>query len=384
MTIKNTDEKCYWLTNYVESLFMKMWASITIATSSFYMRNMLDVFSDRTGKHDTKFKMHDFGYRGVSSEESAGILGMSHLTSFYGSDNVLSINYIKECGVYSCDENYMPAFSVPASEHSIATSYGKENEKEYLIHMLKTFPKGIVSVVADSYNVFDFCKMIVDDDEIYQMVMEREGTLVIRPDSGEPIRLIKECLDILCSRECQLTERGFKLLPNNIRILQSDGIDIHTTFDILYNLEKYSYASDNIVFGSGGGLLQKFNRDTNKFAIKCSSVIINGKQIDVQKNPITDSGKKFKKGYLKLVKDDNGYRTLSSVDNKGEFEQAKDEMVVYYCVENYDKKPNMRKFGTTDFSFKFEDIRERIRNSQYNKNVYDMFVKEINYKDSEF
>lgn len=314
MTIENTDPECFWLTNVMETLLMKVWSPITIATNSYFSKKIITESAIKTGSDtgNVDFKLHDFGYRGVSSEESAGILGAAHLLNFKGTDTIAAIQLIRE--YYNWNEDGLPGYSVVASEHSTATPFGKGGEREYVLNMLNQYPDGIISVVSDSYNIYDFCKMISTDSEIKEKILSRDGCFVVRPDSGEPVEVVSKVMDILWNNfGGSFTDKHYKLLNSHIRVIQGDGIDIDMIKSILQMLENSQYASDNIVFGSGGGLLQKFDRDTQKFAIKCSLAIINGQEVNVQKDPFTSAGKKSKQGYLKLLSSNGGsFLTVSS------------------------------------------------------------------------
>ncbi len=305
MTIENTDENCFWLTNAMETMLMRIWYPITIATNSFYAKQTIAKYLNETANdlNSLPFKLHDFGYRGVSSEESAGIGGMAHLVNFMGTDTLAAIVYANEY----YNSGGVNAFSVPASEHSVACSFGKENEEEYFLNMLDQYPTGIVSIVSDTYDVFNFVGTM--SKKFKNKILARQGTVVFRPDSGDPIEVNVKLINILWNifgNEGSITKTGHKLLPPEIRLIQGDGIDLKSLDQILKTVTDLGFSAENWVFGSGGGLLQKFDRDTLKFAIKASygERIVDGNRFgfNIQKDPITSSGKKSKAGELKLVK----------------------------------------------------------------------------------
>lgn len=335
MTIENTDEEVPWLTNYVETPLMKIWAPTTVATNSFYSKKLIMESMVRTGcdLDGLIFKLHCFGYRGVSSEESAGILGSAHLVNFWGTDTVAAIRYVLDKYKWDPTKGF-PGYSVPASEHSIATPFGPTGEAEYVLHMLECYPEGNMSAVADSYNVYEFARMLSQHEEIKEKILNRKGgAFVVRPDSGDPCEVLSQLFEILWNGfGGTYTKKGFKSLKPCIRVLQGDGIDFGEIDKILKMMEANNWATDNIIFGSGGGLLQKFDRDTQKFAIKCSSAIIDGVEVDVQKNPITSTGKKSKAGRLKLLHTGVGkYMTISSTDNPpAQFNGYIDELKVAF------------------------------------------------------
>lgn len=297
MTVTNTDPACYWLVNVVETLLLKLWYPITVCTLSWEIRKVILSYLKKTGSPEIiDFMLQDFGYRGVSSEESAAIGGAAHLVNFQGSDTMAGIKMLR-------DYYYAPmaGFSVPAMEHSTVTSWGRENEVDAYENMLTQYPTGIAALVGDSYNIFAACEDILGD-QLRPTIMNRKGVTVIRPDSGDPVTIVAEVLSILGLRfGYTVNDKGYKVLPPYIRVLQGDGVNIHSIGDILAYITKLGWSTDNIVFGMGGALLQMVNRDTQKFAFKCSSIVVNGGRRDVKKDPITDAGKQSKAGEQKLL-----------------------------------------------------------------------------------
>jgi nicotinamide phosphoribosyltransferase len=306
MTIENTDPRCYWLTNYLETLLVQVWYGSTVATQSREMKKVLLHYLEETGDPSlADFKMHDFGFRGVSSVEAAGVGGAAHLVSFRGTDTMAGLLVARD--FYGCE---MAGFSIPAAEHSTITSWGREHETEAYENMLDQFPHGAVAVVSDSYDIFRACREIWGG-ALRAKVLQRDGLLVIRPDSGEPTRIVPEVLDILGERFGQeANAKGYKVLHPRVRIIQGDGIDFDTLTAILEAMKAKKWSADNIAFGSGGGLLQKLHRDTLKFAFKCSSATVASAERDVFKEPITDNGKRSKAGRMKLVRTTGGYATI--------------------------------------------------------------------------
>ncbi len=247
------------------------------------------------------FKLHDFGFRGSTSVESAGIGGCAHLVNFKGTDTIAGVLLAKE--YYGED---MAGFSIPASEHSTMTAWGKENECKAFANMLEQYPEGMIACVSDSYDIFKACEEYWGK-ELKQKVIERSGVLVVRPDSGDPPEVVVAVLNMLGDKFGDVENaKGYRILPPFLRVIQGDGIDYEMLEVILHRMEERGWSADNIAFGSGGGLLQKVNRDTQKFAFKCSSVTIDGKEKDVWKDPITAAGKKSKAGRMMLTKDIDG------------------------------------------------------------------------------
>ena len=292
MTIENTDPKFAWLTNYLETLLSELWYPITVATQSFHMRNTLNKYLEATGTPaDIPFKLHDFGFRGVSSLETAGIGGGAHLTTFMGTDNLAGLTFLRVFYSAPC-----AGLSIVASEHSNITAWGEKNEVEAFRNMLRKFPTGLIACVSDSYNIYEACETLwgtILKDE----VMSRDGTLVIRPDSGHPPTVVLRCLEIL-GRKFGFTtnDKGFKVLDPHVRMIYGDGIDRISIVEIMDAMLDAGWSVDNIAFGSGGALLQKLDRDTNMFAIKCSETTQNGVRIPAYKNPVDAAYKRSKQG----------------------------------------------------------------------------------------
>lgn len=315
ITIESTDPACFWLVGWAETLLMKVWYPTTVATFSFKMRQMIGYFLNITCDHpatELPFKLHDFGYRGVSSEESAGIGGMSHLINFMGTDTMLGVLFAQE--YYGATS--MPGFSVPASEHSSMTSWKPENETKAYANMLDMYQGyPIVSIVADSYDFFDAVSNQLLGT-LLEKVKSHKGFVVIRPDSGDATSNIRFILKHASEKlGYTINKKGFKVL-NHVRILQGDGINEDSVYDLLRDLcfeeqgESLGWSAENFVFGCGGALLQgnyesSINRDTHRFAIKCSAIITqeSGAEelVEVFKDPITDRKKSSKKGRLDVI-----------------------------------------------------------------------------------
>lgn len=292
MTMENTDPELPWLTNWMETLLSMIWYPITVATQSYYMKQSILTYLDKTGTlEDIGFKLHDFGFRGVSSKETAGIGGVAHLVNFVGTDNMAALQIAKKYYNSKC-----AGFSIPASEHSTITSYGKDNELDAFRNMLQQYPTGLVACVSDSYDIYNACENLWGE-KLHDEIMARDGTLVIRPDSGDPMEVVPKCLDILGDK-FGYTEntKGYKVLDDHVRMIQGDGINRNSINDILQVLTDNKWSTDNIAFGSGGALLQQLNRDTNMFAIKCSNATVNSIERDVYKSPITSIAKESKRG----------------------------------------------------------------------------------------
>lgn len=315
MTIENLDPKCWWLTNYLETLLVQVWYPITVATISRYCKEIILKSLVETGDPSLiPFKLHDFGFRGVSSVESAGIGGAAHLVNFMGTDTVAALHVARK---YYGEE--MAGFSIPAAEHSTITSWGEENEAVAFENMLDQFSESpLVAVVSDSYDIYNAAEKIWGE-ELKVKVLARKGTLVIRPDSGNPPEVVVNLLTILGRKfGYETNEKGYKVLPPQVRIIQGDGINHISLKTILEALERTGWSADNIAFGMGGGLLQQCNRDTLRFAFKCSSITVDGIERDVYKKPITDPGKNSKRGRLKLVRIEGAHGAVYTTEKEGD------------------------------------------------------------------
>lgn len=307
MTVENTDPQCYWLTNWLETQLLHVWYTITVCSLSRHIKQDIHKYLVETGTPESiSFRLHDFGFRGVAGYEAAGMGGAAHLVNFMGTDTLAGIDMLRE--FYGSD---MPGFSIPASEHSTISSWGRENENEAQLNMLTQYPEGLVASVSDTWDVYQCCSDIWGD-KLKGMILARNGTVVVRPDSGIPVEVVLNCLRILGEKfGTYINKKGYKVLNDKIRIIQGDGVNRASINEILSTMKKYGWSADNLTFGCGGALLQKVDRDSLKFAFKCSSIVVNGVSRDVYKDPITDTGKRSKRGRLKLVRAGGAYSTVA-------------------------------------------------------------------------
>jgi nicotinamide phosphoribosyltransferase len=343
MTVENTCPKCFWVTNYLETLLSQVWYPMTVATQSYYIRQAIlqylnETSDSRTTGLDVTFKLHDFGFRGVSSVESAVLGGMAHLVNFQGSDTM--------AGVWGAKHYYnepCAGFSIPASEHSTITSWGKDGELAAFGNMLDQYPTGLVACVSDSFNIYAACEKLWGE-ALRERVLARDGVLVIRPDSGNPSDVVMQCLTILGERfGYDINHKGFRVLNPKVRIIQGDGVDHNTIIAILQRMKEASWAAENIAFGMGGALLQQVDRDTQKCAFKCSWVgFADGSERDVFKQPLTDSGKNSKRGRLALTQINGEFATVRE-------DQLRGPNLLQKVFEN----------GTIHLTQTFKEVRER-------------------------
>jgi nicotinamide phosphoribosyltransferase len=365
MTIENTDPNCYWLTNFLETIMMQLWYPITVATLSREVKKIVTEYYDKTVslpgdimRVAVEFVLNDFGFRGVSSVQSAGIGGSAHLINFMGSDTTVASKRI--CEYYNT--NTVFGKSVPATEHSIMTMKGEEGEVEMMKRVLEQYPTGIVACVSDSYHILRACSEYWGT-ELRDLVLSRPATpgnqLVIRPDSGHVINTLKEVFAILFDKfGYTVNDKGFKVLPPQVRVIQGDGVNINSIREIYEELTSLGISAENIVFGMGGKLLQAdINRDTQNFATKACFAVVNGEHRDLVKSPtevdengdLKPSFKKSKQGRLKLVKHyTNGkYYTVTSLEDT--------------YAESHDELRTVFENGKLLIETTFEDIRHRAR-----------------------
>lgn len=305
MTIENTDPSAFWLTNFIETILSTtIWQPITSATLAYQYRNTLDKYAYLTTGSDlgVDFQGHDFSLRGMSSEESGMASGMGHLTSFKGSDTIPAIFGAHK--YYNAPLDASTASSIAATEHSVMCSYGQTDEFELFKHLLtEVYPSGLFSAVSDTW---DFWKVVTEYlPKLKAEIMARDGKLVIRPDSGDPVDIVAgtkvngttpqekgliECLwDIFGGT---VNEQGYKVLDPHIGAIYGDSINLERATEISKRLEEKSFATTNIVFGIGSFSYQYHTRDTFGFAVKATAATVNGEERMLFKDPKTDDGTK--------------------------------------------------------------------------------------------
>jgi nicotinamide phosphoribosyltransferase len=343
LTIENTDPECYWLTNFLETILLQVWYPITVATLSHEIKKIVYEYFDKTSNLPrevvdivVEFVLNDFGFRGVSSVQSASIGGAAHLVSFMGSDNTVASQTI--CDIYNTDRVF--GLSVPATEHSIMTMKGEAGEVEMMKRTLLKYPTGIVACVSDSYNILRACSEYWGT-ELRDLVLSRPAEagnqLVIRPDSGDPVDIIcghgrTELTDsekragypefytkglIECLWEIfggTINDQGYKVLDPHIGAIYGDSITIARADEICARLEAKGFASTNVVLGIGSFTYQYNTRDTFGFAMKATYVEVNDEGREIFKDPITDDGtKKSATGLLHVTKANNEYMLVDKV-----------------------------------------------------------------------
>lgn len=314
-------KKDAWIVNWLETALSRVWGPSTVAMISReqkkVIKHYLDLSSDNPDA-ELPFKLVDFGSRGVSCREEAQLAGAAHLLNFMASDTTVGIktaNYYYDCA--------MAGFSIPATEHSTMTIFGRSGEYEALKRWVqktlieRKVPAGLPKLsacVGDSYDIYNFIRMVCSE-EISSMIKSSGGTLIVRPDSGDPIEVLGNSYDLfgeLIKKETFPNKKDYKMLPSWVQLIQGDGINRHSLKNILHHIVVgKGWSSSTIGFGSGGGLLRACDRDTQKWAFKCCAATIDGIDRDVRKDPITDPGKQSKGGRLDLIKNKDGqYETV--------------------------------------------------------------------------
>lgn len=321
-TIHNTLPAFFWLTNFLETLLSAtVWLSCTSATTAARYRRYLDAIADRTGTDPgfVDWQGHDFSFRGMGSPEAAMLSGAAHLLSFAGTDSIPAIDFLEE--YYGADaEQELIGGSVPATEHSVMCMGTMENEIGTFERLIRdVYPRGIVSIVSDTW---DFWQVITEYlPALKNMILQREGKVVIRPDSGDPVHIIcgnpdapQGSPEFKGAVEClwdtfggTVTPQGYKLLDPHIGLIYGDSITFERCNAICEGLMAKGFASGNMVFGIGSYTYQYVTRDTFGFAMKATYGEVNGQARVIFKDPKTDDGaKRSARGLLCVKHDDEG------------------------------------------------------------------------------
>lgn len=320
LTIENTHADFFWLTNYLETLLSnEIWLSMTSATIAHKYRKVLDAAAMRTvGSTDgVGFQGHDFAMRGMSSLESAKYSGAGHLLSFTGTDTIPAIFHLEE--FYNADiEKELIGGSIPATEHSVmSANTSHESRDEYAMFkrlLTEIYPTGLFSAVSDTYDFWEVVGNVLP--KLKAEIMGRDGKLVIRPDSGDPVLIL--CGDPEADEEIvqkgliealwdifggTVSDKGFKLLDSHIGAIYGDSITLERATQITDRLEAKGFASTNVVFGIGSYTYQYNTRDTLGFAVKATYAQVDGNERLLFKDPKTDDGtKRSQRGRVVVLK----------------------------------------------------------------------------------
>lgn len=378
LTVRNTKPEFFWLTNFIESyLSAELWKMSTTATIARYYRKVGTHWYKHTGANMAMldFAIHDFSFRGMGGTMDAAKSASGHLVYFKGTDSVPAIPYIE---YHYLGKNTFIGASVPATEHSIQTAF-VENDLDYFDSMITKYTTGIVSVVADGYDYWNVLTSVLPalKDKIMARQPDAMGfnKLVIRPDSGDPIRIIagyedfevevaeKELGRALTQEEIKgsvqvlwelfggtVNDKGFKTLDQHIGLIYGDSITLDRADEIYTRLKDKGFAADNIVFGVGSFTYQYNTRDTLGFAMKATNITQNGKDIPLFKDPKTDSGtKKSAKGLLRVAKvtlNELDGPSLVLIDNVSREDEDRGELTILFHDGVFHKQQE------------FEEIRE--------------------------
>lgn len=312
------DPKVFWIVSWLETMLVQVWYPTTVASLSRHCKQhileaLVQSSDDPLGEID--FKLHDFGARGGSSQETDRIGGAAHLVNFKGSDTVEGIRYANH---YYFNE--MAAFSIAAAEHSTMSMWGREHEEDAYANFVQEYlikrKCPLAACVSDTWDIYNAVENLWCGPRLQPMVKDSGGKLVIRPDSGVPQEVDLKCLQILDRKlGTRKNLKGYKVIAPYYGLIQGDGITDETIPEILHEIVSRGYSASNIAFGMGGGLLQQVNRDTQKFAFKCAAALRNGTWIDVSKDPATDTGKRSKKGHQALVTESGVFTTVRGPRN---------------------------------------------------------------------
>ena len=298
-TVKLTkhDKDLVWLPSWLETFLMKVWYTCTVATRSYYVKEMLLENAKMTSINpNVDFSFHNFGDRGATCVEAAAFGGVAHLTCFKGTDK---LNCLRYAHIFMNQPIKDIAFSILASEHSTTTSWGKDREFDMVDnHLEKGKANPLLAAVADSYDVYNFTDRITSGKFKEKIESNDYPKFIERPDSGYAPDVMNEILNIYEKNQVQymVNERNYKTFKK-YGFIWGDGVNMENMQDVLTTLRLRMYATENMSFGSGGWLMQQHDRDTLGFAIKCSSITFNDEsEMDVYKDPITDKGKTSKRG----------------------------------------------------------------------------------------
>lgn len=300
--VRNTDPRFPWLSTFIETQLLRaVWYPSTVATLSRHAKEIIYAGLLRSSEDPNgqiPFKLHDFGARGCTSSEQAELGGMAHLVNFMGSDTVEGLMAARR--YYGAK---MPAFSIPAAEHSTITSWGKDRESGAYLNMVEQFggKDKIYAVVSDSYDLDNAVEKIWGET-LKNNVLLKGGTLVVRPDSGDPVMTPVRVIEKLGEKfGYTFNKKGYKVLHPSVRVIQGDGMNLQTIRFLVEHVTMSGWSIDNIAFGMGGGLLQQVTRDDLRFAMKANEIVVDGVTRPVSKNPSTDPTKSSKAGRQAVI-----------------------------------------------------------------------------------
>lgn len=341
MVIYNTHPDFYWLPNMLETLLScTLWGSCNSATIARNFRNLMEKYAAKTCDDNSHvdYQCHDFSMRGMFGLEASIISGMAHLHYFKGTDTIPALL----ANQYFNDKEINIA-SIPATEHSVMSAYGKDHEFETFRRLItEIYPSGLVSIVSDTWNLWNV--LVGFMPRLRNDIKSRDGKVIIRPDSGDPLKILcgdpghfklpyrKGVMELLWDVFGGTTNsKGYRVLDKHIGCIYGDGISIDRAKEILAQLADKEFASSNIVFGIGSYTYQYNTRDTLGWAMKSTYIEIDGKGHNIQKDPITDDGtKKSATGILKVIKNKDGELKLHQECTWEQFHAADNELKCVY------------------------------------------------------
>jgi len=314
LTVENTVDEFFWVTNYIETLMScSLWQMCTSATLAREFKRILTRWANHTGGpvDFVKFQGHDFSMRGMGSLESAKYSAAGHLLSFVGTDSIPGILFLED--FYGANiETELVGTSIPATEHSVMCAYGQDELASYRNIITNVYPSGFVSIVSDTWDLWSVLNNVIAT--LKPEILARDGRVVIRPDSGDPVKII--CGDPLSDNPDAVrgvieilwdifggtvNKQGFKELDPHIGAIYGDAISLRSCDDICKGLADKGFASTNMVYGIGSFTYQYNTRDTFSFALKSTYARINGEEKFLFKSPVTDSGiKKSQTGMVRV------------------------------------------------------------------------------------
>lgn len=361
----NSRPQFSWLTNYIETwLSASVWHPSTVATKALHFRRLLNKWAiETTGSTEgVGFQGHDFSYRGLPGTQAAGASGAAHLLAFDGSDNLETFNYLNETYVLGDPTEDFVLGSVLASEHSVMCA-GTAVQGEYALYerLLTENPSGIISLVSDTYDLWNVIENFLP--KLKDLIMGRDGKLVIRPDSGDPVDIICGTLEAANSpgfykypgggltdaRNMEgddsrtqaekgviellweifggtVNEQGYKVLDSHIGAIYGDSITYERAEAIMQRLKDKGFASTNVVFGVGSYTYQYVTRDTFGSAVKATAVVVGDDEHQIFKDPATDNGtKKSARGFIQVVKSEAGEYEMVDGLTRSEFANSIEE-----------------------------------------------------------
>lgn len=314
ISVENLDPRLGWLTSYFETMILRdVWTASTIAARIFYMAQRINAhWTEHSDTPMSPFALLDFSSRGTMGFDHSVIGGIAYLNMFAGSDNVPAV---RAANYYYFSD--MSAWSVAATEHSISSSFGRDNDRDYLANSLENMVDegGILSLVGDTWNIYRFAEMA---SEFKDVIANKDIKLVVRPDSGDFREVLPRVIKTLAGGfGTTKNGKGLDVINMNVKMLQGDGMNEDTHMLPFTLAADLGIAPDSIITAAGGGLMTAdLDRDTNKWAMKAAEMVIDGERVDIFKDPITDPGKASKRGRFALIRNDQGeFETVNRVND---------------------------------------------------------------------